>query len=392
MKILIAGGGIGGLTAALCLQKSGHDVSVFEESSAFAEMGAGLQCGANALRVMDYLGLLGKIEKVSVAPQRLEFRDGFSGKPLYTTQLGEEYRERYGVPYLHVHRAHLHRVLEQALRHDSDGQLIMNARVKAYQQSAGSVEIKLADGRTFTGDCLIGADGVKSKLRHQLLGDTTPHFTGNVAWRGVVPADRLPDDFMDTIASNFMGPRKHMVIHYLHKRRQVNFVGVVENSDWREYSWVSKAPWRELKDDYKGWHPTVQAVIDAVDKERCYRWALHNHRPFENWSSERVTLLGDAAHSTLPYMASGAAMAIEDARILQRALDQAGEITAGFQLYQRNRFARTARIQKLSTRMGSLYHITNPLLLKLAFKSLQLVPGKRESFLPEYDANTVRLV
>lgn len=392
MKILLAGGGIGGLTAALCLLKSGHEVTVLEEATAFSEVGAGLQCGANALRVLDYLSLLPAVENKSVAPARLEFRDGISGAPLYTTPLGAEYRQRYGAPYLHVHRAHLHHVLEQAFQQQRGGELLMHAGVKSYRESADSVAVQLADGRTLSGDCLVGADGVKSRVRQQLVGDSTIRFTGDVAWRGVVPADRLPHGFMDTIASNFMGARKHMVIYYLHKRRLVNFVGVVENSDWRETSWVARAPWRELKQDYAGWHPVVQAVIDGASRERCYRWALHDHKPLAAWSSARVTLLGDAAHAALPYMASGAAMAIEDARILQRALDQAGEVTAGLELYQRNRRGRTKRIQELSARMGKLYHISNPMLLKLAFRALHAVPGKRESFLPEYDANTVKLV
>lgn len=391
MKILIAGAGIGGLSAALCLSRAGHEVQVFEQAPQFTEVGAGIQCGANAIRVLDSLGILSELEKVSVEPERVEFRDGVSGEVLYSMELGEAYRQKYNAPYLHIHRAHLHSALLGALQSLSNVKLELNADVSGFNETTNYVALKLSDGRVFNGDALVGADGVKSIVRAKLLGSTRPQFTGNVAWRGVLPADRLPDNFMEKVTSNFMGRGKHMVIYYLQKQRLVNFVGVVENDQWRDESWVSPAPWGELKAEFDGWHATVQTVIDAMDKDQCFRWALYNHKPFSNWSSRRVTLLGDAAHSTLPFMASGAAMAIEDARVLQRALDQADNLEEGLELYQRNRLARTAKIQTDSARFGKLYHVPNGLPLKLAFKALSAVGKRKERFLPEYDANTVEL-
>ena len=177
----------------------------------------------------------------------------------------------------------------------------------------------------------------------------------------------------------------------MRQQQLVNFVGVVESDYWAQDSWTQKAPWQELKNDFAGWHPAVQVVIDAVDKDECYRWALHNHQSFSHWSSARVTLLGDAAHATLPFMASGAAMAIEDGRILQRSLDQVSNVEQGLKLYQRNRLARTAKVQAMSMQMGRLYHIKKPFLLRWAFKALSLLPGKKDQFLPNYDANTVTI-
>lgn len=391
MKILIAGAGIGGMTAALCLQKAGLEVRIFEQCGALQETGAGIQCGANALRVIDYLGLLAEVEAVSVAPERADFRDYQNGQVLYSAAFGERYREKFGAPYLHLYRSDLHQILVRAFC-QSAGDIELNATVVRYLETDKTVTLVLADGRRVEGDCLIAADGVKSALRTQLLGETHPIFTGNAAWRGVLSAARLPKNFMDKVVSNFVGPGKHMVVYYLRKQQLINFVGVVADPNWNDAAWVRQAPWEELKAHFQGWHETVQTVIDCVDKEQCYRWALYHHRPFGNWSSDRVTLLGDAAHSTLPYMASGAALAIEDARILQRALEQTGGIKQGLVLYQRNRFKRTAKVQNDSARLGQLYHIQNRLVRKLAFKTLRYAAKHKENFLAEYDANTVQLL
>jgi salicylate hydroxylase len=391
MKILVAGAGIGGLTAALCLQKTGHQVQLLEQAAEFSEVGAGIQCGANAIRVLDYLGLKDQIEAIAVDPLRADFREHKTGAVLHSLPFGQDYAQRHGAPYLHVHRADLHRILSNAFNARAASAVTFNATVASYNEQDDKVTVQTEDGRQFEGDCLVAADGVKSVIRDQLIGHREPVFTGNIAWRGVVPADRLPADFMEKTVSNFVGPNKHMVIYYLRQQQLVNFVGVVESDYWAQDSWTQKAPWQELKNDFAGWHPAVQAVIDAVDKDECYRWALHNHQSFSHWSSARVTLLGDAAHATLPFMASGAAMAIEDGRILQRSLDQVSNVEQGLKLYQRNRLARTAKVQAMSMQMGRLYHIKKPFLLRWAFKALSLLPGKKDQFLPNYDANTVTI-
>jgi salicylate hydroxylase len=391
MKILVAGAGIGGLTAALCLHKTGHQVQLLEQAAEFSEVGAGIQCGANAIRVLDYLGLKDQIEAIAVDPLRADFREHKTGAVLHSLPFGQDYAQRHGAPYLHVHRADLHRILSNAFNARAASAVTFNATVASYNEQDDKVTVQTEDGRQFEGDCLVAADGVKSVIRDQLIGHREPVFTGNIAWRGVVPADRLPADFMEKTVSNFVGPNKHMVIYYLRQQQLVNFVGVVESDYWAQDSWTQKAPWQELKNDFAGWHPAVQAVIDAVDKDECYRWALHNHQSFSHWSSARVTLLGDAAHATLPFMASGAAMAIEDGRILQRSLDQVSNVEQGLKLYQRNRLARTAKVQAMSMQMGRLYHIKKPFLLRWAFKALSLLPGKKDQFLPNYDANTVTI-
>lgn len=392
MKVVIAGAGIGGLTAALCLVKAGHEVHVVESAAAFLDVGAGIQCGANALCVMQHLGVLDSLVNVGVTPKRVEFRDYQTGSPLHTMDLGQSYQGKYGAPYLHLHRSDLHSVLLGAFLSSQPNGLTLGNKVKSYHERADSVQIELSNAAPLEADLLVAADGINSVIRKQLLGDTPAIFTGNVAWRGVVPVERLPNDWMDTIVSNFVGPNKHMVLYYLRQQRLANFVGVVENKTWTDNSWSAKAPWQELSNDFKGWHPAVRSIIDAVDKDSCYRWALFSHQAFRNWSTKRVTLLGDAAHSTLPFLASGAAMAIEDARILPRAIDQASNLADGLQLYQRNRFERTSKIQRTSARAGKLYHFKTSLMRKAAFQALKKMGASQEAYLPDYDANTVKLV
>ena len=397
MKVLIVGAGIGGLCAALCLQKAGHEVKVFERLTEFVDTGAGIQLGANATRILQYLGLLSKLESLAVKPYGVFFRNYSSGEILYSAEFGDRYQEKFAAPYLHLHRADLHKTLLDALADPKD--LRLGAKVIAYQEKKESVVLKVADGQCFEGDVLIGADGIRSKIKTQLLNDSEinnsaikPQFTGNVAWRGIVTSNQLPADFMDAVVTNFVGPKKHMVIYYLRQQQLVNFVAVVQRDSQQDESWVTEAPWQELKSDFAGWHPTVQTVVDAMADQPCYRWALYDHKPLSNWSSERVTLLGDAAHATLPFLASGAAMAIEDARILQRSLDKKDSIAKALQSYQANRIKRTAKIQAMSKKVGSLYHIQNPTLQNMAFKVVKSKSKKTESFLGGYDANLVELI
>jgi len=390
MEIIIAGAGIGGLTAGLCLQQAGYTVTIVERAAAMTGVGAGIQCGANAVHVFNSLGLLPEIQSSAVQPSAVDFRDCRSGESLYKMLLGKSYTERYGAPYLHLHRADLLKVLEQAFLANK-GSLHLDAPLSSFTEMKDHVCVYLEGDRALSADCLIGADGIKSKVRELLFGPTKPRFTGNVAWRGTVPASKLPNDFMETVTTNFVGPNKHMVIYYVRGGELVNFVGVVENAHWTEDSWTAKAPWEELHTDFQDWHPTVETLVNAMQNQDCFRWALFDHEPMTNWSSKRVSLLGDAAHATLPFMASGAAMAIEDARILQRALSEAVDISEALQLYQRNRIARTTRVQAASARFGKIYHVQNRVLRKITFSGVKAFGGKQESFLPNYNACSVEL-
>ena len=392
MKVVIVGAGIGGLAAALCLQKAGHQITVVEQAPALVDVGAGLQCSANAVHVLSWLGVVPQLLKYAVKPEAVHFRDSLSGKRFHNMQLGESYEAQYGAPYLHIHRADLIEVLAARLSEKSSGELQLNSKVTAIEDHGPSVSVILNNGTTFGADCVIAADGIRSAVRQQLFEAAKPAFTGNVAWRTTIDTNKLSANFMATLATNFVGANKHMVMYYLRNRTLLNVVGVVENPHWSAQSWMAKAPKSELLDDFKGWHPMVIEAIDASDEAGCYRWALYDHQPIKQWSEGRVALLGDAAHAVLPFMASGAAMAIEDARILQRCLDAESDVPKALQNYQRNRLERTTKLQKKSRQVGKIYHINQPWLRAQAMRWAPKLSPSSHRFLPEYDANTIPLI
>lgn len=428
MTVLIVGAGIGGLTTALCLAKSlaispdnnlakpnsestsrakstrmtRHKLVLLEQAPAFTEAGAGLQCGANAMQVFQHLGLAEAIHKLAVQPERIEFSHFQTGQSLHRVPLGASYEQRFGAPYLHIHRADLLKILVNEAQQNPNIRIELNTKVTSFEECENTVKVSAEDGRQFEGALLVASDGVKSVVRERLTPQTLANrnqptsFTGSCAWRGVVPRDRLPPNFMDKVTHNFVGQGKHMIVYYLRRQELINFVGVVESKTSQEASWMSRAPWQELQQDFNGWYSTVEQVINAVDKDACFKWALHAYKPLNNWSSKRITLLGDAAHAALPYMASGAAMAIEDARVLARCLESTDlssqtELATALQRYQANRIPRTSRVQKTSKYLGKLYHIQNELLLRSAFWGLRNFTAGREDFLPRYNANTVAL-
>lgn len=390
-RILIAGAGIGGLAAASGLILAGHDVEIFEQASALAEIGAGIQLSANAMHVLRHVGIEKAVVDVGVKPAAYIFRLHDTGEVIQRFSLAQAHEEMHGAPYIQLHRADLHAaLLERTMQLVPDG-IRLNKRLIRYAEDADGVVAHFADGTCSRGDLLIGADGLKSVVRGQTVGNVPATYTGDVAWRVVVPTSRLPRDFLETAISVFMGPGGHVVCYYLRAGELLNFVGMVETDDVSEESWTVKLPWQTLKSHYAGWHEVIQTVIDAADRDECYQWSLYARPPIENWSTMRTTLIGDAAHPTLPYLAQGAAMAIEDGAILRRALAERSSIPEAVQLYQRNRLSRTARIVNQSTQNRSTFHLRSVDAIRAHFAKRD-EGDDRNKWLYSYNALTVPLV
>jgi salicylate hydroxylase len=354
MKALIAGGGIGGVTTALSLLDAGIDVELYERNSVFSEVGAGIQISPNGVKVLDRLGLREAIDAIAFRPEAIEMRTGRFGVRIFRVPMRDEAVRRYGAPYYHIHRADLMRVLIDALRTRAPNAVHLNKEVQGYAQTGDKVTLAFTDNTRATGDMLIGVDGIHSRVRAQMLGDTPARFTGNVAWRVVVPAPKVPEKLIPPTACVWTGPGRHAVTYYLRRGELINFVGVVERSDWQYESWTERGEKRQLLDDFKGFaKPIAKLIEQATD---CYRWALHDRDPLEEWCRGRVALLGDACHPMLPFLAQGAVMSIEDAWVLSRQLKDAADIPAALKAYETTRKPRTSKVQLGARAQMGLYH------------------------------------
>lgn len=356
MKILIAGGGIGGLTAALCLAQSGHKVEVFEQAEQFSDLGAGIQLSPNCTRVLHQLGLEPELKKHGFLPEGTEIRDWKSGKLISESRLGQFAVDKYQYPYYHIHRGDLVKLLFEASKLEDNIQLNVNAEIKSFEQSHNRVQLHV-NNTVHSGDLLVGADGIHSAVRSALWGEEQAQFTGNVAWRALVHTADIPKGLIPPVASVWWGPNKHFVHYFLRGGELINCVCVVEKQNWQIESWTEPGEHQELKSAFTGWHQDIQLLLDHCNKDTLYKWALYDRQPMESWSKGRVTLLGDACHPTLPFMAQGAAMAIEDSAVLASCLNQS-PIEDALKQYETLRKDRTASIQRGSRRNATVFHLS----------------------------------
>jgi salicylate hydroxylase len=328
---------------------------------------------------------------VGVRPGAYVFRLHDTGEEIQRFGLSDEHEKLHGAPYYQVHRADIHSLLAAKVHELKRDAIRLNCRVTGFDESGDGVAMRLAGGTTVEGDLLIGADGLKSVIAQQIVGNVPATYTGDAAWRITVPIERLPHNFMEQVMMVWMGPGRHVVAYYLRAGAMLNFVGLVETDEVSEESWTAKFPWEKFKADFVGWHADVQTIIDAADRERCYRWSLHCRPAIRNWSTRRATLLGDAVHPTLPYLAQGACMAIEDGAVLTRALDQADSIAGALALYERNRVDRAIRIVDQSTAKRTLFHLRTVEEIRAAFAKRD-EGADRNAWLYSYNPLTVQLV
>lgn len=358
-KIVIAGAGIGGLCCALALIRRGFDVTVLEQASQLGEVGAGFQMSANGVRCLAELGLGDELPQIATEAAGKQVRLWSTGQNWKLFDLGAESVEKYGFPYYLIYRADLHALMERRVRALQPNAIKLGAKAIGFVQDAEGVEVELENGNRVRGDILIGADGVHSRIRGAMFGQADAQFTGCVAWRGLVPRTNLPAHLQEKVATNWIGPGAHVIHYPLRNGELVNFVGIVERTDWQVESWTERGDTEECLKDFSNWHKDVHTLIKGIKKP--YKWALLSREPMKNWTIGRATLLGDAAHSTLPFLAQGAVMALEDGIVLARCLAaHTGNLTAGLERYQALRLDRTSRIVQGSAANGARFH--NPLL------------------------------
>jgi salicylate hydroxylase len=355
LPIVIAGAGIGGLATALALLQRGIRLVVLEQARELREVGAGLQISPNGTRVLSSLGLDAAMDRIAVVPQAKEIRLWSTGETWPLFDLGASAVADYGSPYLMFHRGDLQMMLAAAVRAADPAAIRLGTEVTGVVDGPDRAEVLLASGERVPARAVVGADGVHSRVRAGLFGAAKPVFTGCIAWRGTVPAERLPSHLRRPVGANWVGPGRHVVTYPLRRGELVNFVGVVEREGWETESWTERGSHDDCAADFAGWHADVHALIDNIDVH--YRWALMSRAPIARWSSGRIVLLGDAAHPTLPFMAQGAVMAIEDAIILARAFAECGDDDAtAIAAYEAARVDRANRCVSLADRNRKIFH------------------------------------
>ena len=357
-RVLLIGGGIGGMAAALALARQGLAVELLEQSHAIGEIGAGLQLGPNAFAALDALGVGEAVRAGSVFTDRLVMMDAVDCREVASVPVGEAFRARFGNPYAVSHRADLHGALYAAVQRQPLIRVHTGTQVEVLELGGAQVRAVAHDGRIFTADAVVGCDGVKSVVREKLVGDA-PRVSGHVVYRAVVPAEDMPADLRWNAPVVWAGPDCHLVHYPLRHGEQYNLVVTFHSRD-KEVWGVSDGSKAEVLSYFDGVHARPRQLLDRPTSWR--RWSTADREPIANWSAGHATLLGDAAHPMMQYLAQGACMALEDAVTLGaavqacRAADGGDDLPAAFRLYASARVARTARVVKSVREMGRLYH------------------------------------
>ena len=352
--LIISGGGIGGLAAAFVLAQDGHAVTVLEQAATFGEIGAGIQLGPNIFRMFDYLGLTEVINRVAFFPAGLGMNDVRTGEKVVRVPLGDIARATYGFPYGVIYRADLHQIFLNACKAQPNITLRTSAKVESFDQSSSGVTVTLSGGEKIDGCALIGADGMWSKIREVVVGDGKPRISGHIAYRAVLKREDVPAHLWSDDVTLWGGEKTHLVHYPLRRGELFNLVAVF-HSNKSDEGWNTFGDTSELTERFLDACPQVKELLGKIETWKM--WVLCDREPVKNWTDRRVTLLGDAAHPMLQYLAQGAGQAIEDAVVLREALRfTRGDVQQAFQKYQQARYLRTGRVQLTARFYGDIYH------------------------------------
>jgi 2-polyprenyl-6-methoxyphenol hydroxylase-like FAD-dependent oxidoreductase len=379
-RVLIVGGGIGGLTTAIALARKCMNATLLERSVFSDETGAGIQLGPNATRALRELGVLDAVQAVAFRPDALRLFDGISGEVVASVPLGSSAEKRYGAPYLTLHRADLHSCLLAACQRFDAIELKDDFAVTEVETLADRMVATAADGTKVEGESLIAADGLWSRFRQRIDPRADLRFSGATAWRALLARDQVPAPFDASDVGLWLGPRSHLVHYPVRGRKDLNVVAVVEGGTAKQ-GWNRRAEPDVLLPSFDRWASPAKALLEMVETWRC--WSLFRLKPLSRWTDGRMALLGDAGHPVLPYLAQGAALAIEDAVILAVSLEASGgEPSAAFARYESLRMNRVRRVQGRAARYGHLYHLRGLLALARNFVLRQRRP---EALLKSFD-------
>lgn len=342
------------MAAALSLLRAGFDVHVYEQMREAREVGAGIQISPNATRILHRLGMAEKLKSMGVQPLALRQRRWQDGRTLGVAPLGESLESACGAPYYQTHRADL---LNALLGQFPAERFHTGHRLANLADRGDRVEAHFENGHSITSDALVGADGIHSAVHRILFGGENPQFTGCVAYRGLVAADRLADLNLPVEFQVWMGPGRHFVHYFVRSGAMVNFVALVDQDSWIHESWTQQAEKTDVLRAFEGWHPQVRSILEQVDE--AFVWGLFDRPSMKRWSAGRITLLGDACHPMLPFMAQGAAQAIEDGAVLAACLAKSGgqDIPAALRVYESSRLPRASRVQAASRENKTRFHL-----------------------------------
>jgi salicylate hydroxylase len=352
LSIAIVGGGIGGTAATLSLLRAGFDVQLYEQASELREVGAGIQISPNASRILHRLGLADALAGMGVKPLAWHQRRWDDGRTLLRTPLAQAMENAFGSPHYQMHRADVLRTFVDALPSE---RLHVDHRLTSFVDHDDRIELHFQNGVCINADVLVGADGIHSTVRRSLFGAEQPRFTGCMCYRGLVPAERVAHLQIPVEAQIWMGPGRHFVHYYVRNKQLLNFVAVMDEDSWTNESWTDRGNVADAVAAYQDWHPQLCGILRAADE--TFVWGLFDRPPMQRWSVGRTTLLGDACHAMLPFMAQGAAQAIEDGAALAVCLLEGQEnVVEALRRYERCRLPRTARVQALAANNKFRFH------------------------------------